>query len=356
VQGFPLYGTGEHRIGGTLAPISATRSAIIAPGDRVTLRYRSTFQHYALVLTPAPLLQKLEALIGVPVAARLTFTTAVSYDRPEALALRRLVLFLAKELSAEDPAMPPLALAELEQALMVSFLCSNDSNYGASLRGDPLRSAPWQVRRAEEYIAAHWDQPITIEALAIAANVSARSLFYSFKKARGYSPMELVKRIRLEHARGMLSRPLPGTSVTRIGYACGFGNLGHFANDYHACFGERPSDTLRRCRSWQRRLISATTAALAHSRGPAATGPEHPAPEGRPRAAPRGGSTDGDGRWLRERVGRQRLASSGMTGRIAAGRRTLPAQSSPAAHGDRTCRPQAGPCQVRRTPQPTARP
>ena len=56
---------------------------------------------------------------------------------------------------------------------------------------------PWQVRRAEQFIEANWDQPITIEAVVAATNVSARSLFSAFKAGRGYSPMDFVKRVRL---------------------------------------------------------------------------------------------------------------------------------------------------------------
>ena len=43
----------------------------------------------------------------------------------------------------------------------------------------------------------------------------------------------------------MLAMPQANASVTGVAYACGFGNLGHFATDYQQKFGERPSDTLR---------------------------------------------------------------------------------------------------------------
>ena len=247
--GVPLSGSGEHRIGNSATTISAAGSAIIAPGENLKLRYDSTFEHFVVNFKPAPLLSKLEALIGSLPVAPLRFARAVSYDCPETLALRRLVFFLAEECDADRPAAPPLVLAELEQALMVSFLCNTQNNFSPVLRGGLLTGAPWQVRRAEEYIAANWDQPITIEALAVATNVSARSLFHSFKKTRGYSPMILVKQIRLNRAKEMLSKPGPDTSVTDVAYACGFGNLGHFANDYFRRFGERPSDTLRLSRA-----------------------------------------------------------------------------------------------------------
>lgn len=104
----------------------------------------------------------------------------------------------------------------------------------------------WQVRRAEEYIETHWNQPITIACLARATAASARSIFYHFKSSRGLSPMSFLKQVRLKHAREMLEKSGVGRSVTEIAIDCGFGNLGHFAGDYLKRFGERPSDTLKR--------------------------------------------------------------------------------------------------------------
>ncbi|MBZ9655049.1 helix-turn-helix domain-containing protein [Phyllobacterium lublinensis] len=82
--------------------------------------------------------------------------------------------------------------------------------------------------------------------MALVANTSARSLFYSFKKSRGVSPMTFVKQVRLRKARSMLTGPNPATSVTSVAIACGFSNLGHFARYYCSAFGEHPSDTLRK--------------------------------------------------------------------------------------------------------------
>jgi transcriptional regulator GlxA family with amidase domain len=109
---------------------------------------------------------------------------------------------------------------------------------------EPLTT--WQVRRAEAYIEAHWNEPITIASLACATAASARSIFYHFKNSRGQSPMSFVKQVRLEHAREMLETSGISRSVTAIAVDCGFGNLGHFAGDYFKRFGERPSETLKR--------------------------------------------------------------------------------------------------------------
>ena len=56
------------------------------------------------------------------------------------------------------------------------------------LHQNPRDLEPWQVRRAEEYIEANWDDAMTVESIAEAVDASARSIFLSFRQARGYSP------------------------------------------------------------------------------------------------------------------------------------------------------------------------
>jgi transcriptional regulator GlxA family with amidase domain len=160
-------------------------------------------------------------------------------------AQRRLLEFVVRELDHADAVLPPLVMAELEQALVVSYLTCNRHSYSRLLEETPKAVASWQVRRAAEYVEQNWDQPVTVEALALVANTSVRSLFYSFKKSRGVSPMTFVRQVRLRHAKEMLAGASPETTVTSIASACGFSNLGHFAKYYSAAFGEHPSATLR---------------------------------------------------------------------------------------------------------------
>ena len=60
--------------------------------------------------------------------------------------------------------------------------------------------APYYVHRAEDYIRAHLREPISIEDLVAAADVSMRSLFNGFRRFRGLAPMAYVKALRLELA------------------------------------------------------------------------------------------------------------------------------------------------------------
>jgi transcriptional regulator GlxA family with amidase domain len=69
--------------------------------------------------------------------------------------------------------------------------------------------------------------------------------FRQFRKDRGYSPANFIKRVRLNRAKEMLERA-NGTIITEIAFKCGFPNAGHFARDFRLAFGVLPSDTLRR--------------------------------------------------------------------------------------------------------------
>ncbi len=236
-------GVGAHEIGGKGVSVSRSRGAVLSPG-LVRLHYDPLFEHLSMTVQPAALVGKLAALVGDLRLGPIQFDPTVVASAPQAKRLERLLRFVATEFEAS--LMPAVMQSELQQAMMTAFLLANASNTAKSCWASPSRRRRGQVCVAEQFIEAHWDQPITIEALAAAANVSARSLFSAFKGGRGYSPMEFVKRVRLGRARQKLSRPDGVTSVTAVAFECGFGNPGHFAKDYRESFGETPSETLRR--------------------------------------------------------------------------------------------------------------
>jgi AraC-like DNA-binding protein len=248
LHGFPVRGRGSVVNEGTEAEVSPSHGIACGPNADMRIKYSSDFEHLILRIRPQRLVKTLSGLIGRPVDP-LRMATSVSPVPAMAVAQRRLVEFVVLELNRADASLPDLVLAELEQTLVVSYLNCTRHNYSHLLHQDLVRPvAPWQVRLAEEYIEQHWDQPLTIEALAHVANAGIRSLFLTFKKSRGVSPMAFVRQVRLQHAREMLMRATHETTVTSVAYACGFSNLGHFAKYYHAAFGEHPSTTLNTAR------------------------------------------------------------------------------------------------------------
>ena len=99
-----------------------------------------------------------------------------------------------------------------------------------------------------EYMRANYQHPISLTVLEQMSRVGARSLQLSFQKEWGCSPMEWLKRLRLDLAHQRLKSPKEQDSVTVIALDCGFTRLSGFSQAYAHRYGETPSMTLARSR------------------------------------------------------------------------------------------------------------
>jgi AraC-like DNA-binding protein len=238
--------TGSTRVAhGNKEFVGAAGATLILPGDADLRReVDSDFSQIMLRIDENRLRSKLGALIGGPVNRPLQFDCGTGAPTPAKRRLHRLTELLVREATEISSAMPALQAAEFEQMLMLAFLVANRNNYSHLLENDAPQAAPWQVRRIEDYIEVNWDRPLSIERLAQETGVPVRSIFWSFKKARNYSPMGYLQQVRLRHARQMLQLPEQSTTVTAVALRCGFQNLGNFSRYYREIYGELPSATL----------------------------------------------------------------------------------------------------------------
>lgn len=95
-----------------------------------------------------------------------------------------------------------------------------------------------------------WDESsLRVEDLARVSGVSPRTLHRAFARHYGAPPIAHLRRARLQSVRRHLQAAGPGETVTSVAFDWGFSHLGRFAAYYAACFGERPSETLRRRRA-----------------------------------------------------------------------------------------------------------
>jgi hypothetical protein len=152
---FLIRGSAEVTIDGVRTKVTTQRASVISPGVQVSLDYSSDFAQLVLRVEPKALTSKLAHLMGAHPAHPLKFSPTANLDRPETQSLKQMLLFLVPQFDMAEFNLPPLAMAEFEQALMVTFLCANRHNYSHLLDEQPSGVAPWQVRRAEQYIEAH---------------------------------------------------------------------------------------------------------------------------------------------------------------------------------------------------------
>jgi AraC family ethanolamine operon transcriptional activator len=103
------------------------------------------------------------------------------------------------------------------------------------------------VRRVEEYLDAHERELPSLAELCAVAATSERTLEYAFREQLGVTPLRFLRLRRLNRVASELRAGERGaTQVTEVAMRWGFWQLGRFAAEYRAQFGERPSETLAR--------------------------------------------------------------------------------------------------------------
>ena len=100
------------------------------------------------------------------------------------------------------------------------------------------------VRICEEYMREHVDETVTLLDLSDVSCMRSRSLINAFEAVTGFSPMDYLKRLRLNGVRRALEHGGKHTRIIDVATESGFWHMGHFTTDYRAMFGETPSHTL----------------------------------------------------------------------------------------------------------------
>lgn len=105
---------------------------------------------------------------------------------------------------------------------------------------------PRMLRRALDFIHENSQYDISIRDIAAAADVTPRAIQYAFREHLQTTPLEYLRRIRLERAHRELKSADPAfDTVTSIAGRCGFSHPGRFSSAYKQVFGVEPSRTLR---------------------------------------------------------------------------------------------------------------
>lgn len=227
--------------------VTPETAALYSPTCHARVCMGANAKHLHLTLDSAAFESHLETLTEVPVGGPLVFAPRLSLATHGGVFLKDLIRLLMRHLDNSDDLLhSPLVIANLEDALMTTLLTSQSHNCSARFDSQPPALVPRQVKLVEDYIHANANNPLAMQDLVAVANVSARSIHFAFRQYRGYSPMALLKSVRMDRAREKLLTADIGESVTKIAFDCGFGHLSRFSADYKKRFGESPSETLRK--------------------------------------------------------------------------------------------------------------
>lgn len=115
-------------------------------------------------------------------------------------------------------------------------------------RGGFLRAASMgsgqQRAVAEVLTAIHADctRPFTVAELASMAAMSESVFYEAFKTVTGSTPLQYVKRLRLQEAHRLLT--LGAVNVSGAAYGVGYNSLSQFSREFTRVFGANPSSYL----------------------------------------------------------------------------------------------------------------
>ena len=96
------------------------------------------------------------------------------------------------------------------------------------------------IRRARDYVASHQSDPIKLEEMARALNVSRFHFCRSFKQTTGLTFMEYLSRVRIEKAKLLLHNH--NLRISEIAYEVGFQTITHFNRIFRKLVGYSPTE------------------------------------------------------------------------------------------------------------------
>jgi AraC-like DNA-binding protein len=139
------------------------------------------------------------------------------------------------------------AAAQVEMIETLLATLGSTTDFKPSLADQVHQSQTFIVKAAEEYVLSHPDHRVYVGDLCRAAATSERALEYAFKNVTGLTPLAYLTRLRLHRVRRALLAATHGSAtVSALALDWGFWHFGDFSRAYRDCFGELPSETLRR--------------------------------------------------------------------------------------------------------------
>jgi AraC-like DNA-binding protein len=160
---------------------------------------------------------------------------------------RATVAYLRRDVLAGDEVMAgPLTRTALFRTLVAMLLETFPNPAVAHSPRDGARAKPPTLRRAIRYIDEHADGDIGLADIAAAAGLGARGLQLAFRRHEDMTPLEYLRRVRLDRAHRDLQAATPREiTVSRIADRWGFPHHGNFSALYLRTYGCSPSITLR---------------------------------------------------------------------------------------------------------------
>lgn len=205
------------------------------------------FSNLSLVVPSTLLEQRLQSRIGGTLSEPLSFLPLVDADGGTGRPLVTLITHLLTVFNHSSECLDnQIVKADIKEHLISVMLECLPHNYCEIEGAGRQEALPKSLKRAEDFMRAHCDQPLTLADIAREAGCSERALQIAFRSHRQSGPMAVLREYRLQGAHQDIV--LSEQSVTDIAYKWGFTNLGRFARIYANKYGNTPSQAVKQSR------------------------------------------------------------------------------------------------------------
>jgi len=240
----PLREPMEICVSGQPVGCGPERAVVSSPQQDYRAKASGIGARLRICMTERAVREHLSTLLGEAPLEPLQFAPAMELTRGFGKRFARYVLAATEDFERTNSISANQAtITSFEQFIIGELLLYHPHSYSGALARLERSVPPRDVKRAIDYIHAHFDEPLTVSSIATTAGVAGRTLFMHFRVAHGISPMGYVRNLRFEKARQELLSGRGVRSVTEVATRCGFSHLGRFAVEYRLRFGESPSQT-----------------------------------------------------------------------------------------------------------------
>lgn len=120
--------------------------------------------------------------------------------------------------------------------LLFRIMCGENAGslYALAMKNSNL----FRVDKALKQIHKNYEKSMNVESLAALVNMSSSSFHRAFKEATASSPIQYIKKIRLNKARGLLE--IQGLRVKEAATRVGYESPAQFSREFKRYFGDSP--------------------------------------------------------------------------------------------------------------------
>ena len=128
------------------------------------------------------------------------------------------------------------SLSQITSLILHNINSETEHPFTSKAQRDELR-----IKKTLYYIETHFREQITIDDIAVSANISVSTLLRLYHDILHTTPIQHVLKYRLEQISDELLSG-PNTAIADIAYSCGFNDISYFNRCFLKAYGKTPSE------------------------------------------------------------------------------------------------------------------